>query len=374
VTSAVAAPPPVQGGPPTPAGNAAAKPSAFARREAAHDFANSVSSPSSLSARQVLHISLLALLALALLALPIALVNDTALLNAAELALLARRLRRRLRLDELGRRTERLPLAAGLLATSVTGGLLYALLVPSVGWDRSTLALVLGLSVGLLLIATTATLTQRAVLNRFAEASRLQLYPGFALLAAACVLVSRLAGLRPGLLLGTLLSLAAVRQLRAEVDGRAKATALAALALLTATGWAVRGHLVVAAGHAGAFAADVVAVIVSSVVIGGAQTLAFEVLPLAFFDGLVIYRWSKAAWAALATFGAAAFVEVLLRPRASTASLVNRTEYLLLLLGSYLVIALGFWGWFRYRPDRFRPLIVEDELADAAGRPSPGAR
>jgi hypothetical protein len=304
---------------------------------------------------QVLHVSLLALLALALLALPITLVNRTSLLHADELAGLAARWRRRLRIDVASAYTARLAFPAVLSLAALLGGALYALLVPSFGWDASSLALVLGLTVGLLVRSSVAKGAERAALRTAGVPTVLRMYPGFAVLAAGCVVMSRAAGLQPGLLLGTLIALVASGRVRPQDQGRAAAIAMAALAALAAVCWFGRADLVGAAGRWGGFCGQVVDVATSAIVVGGAQILAFEMLPLAFLDGLLIYRWNRLAWAGLSFAGAFGFVLVLLRPAGSAASLASRTGYLLVLLGVYLLLAVAFWSWFRYRPARFRP-------------------
>jgi len=345
--AAALGPPPVR----RPVGAGHSRPS----RGPAHDFTAGLPAPDRLSVRQVLHVSLLALLALALLALPITLVNRTSVVHADELAVLARTWRRRLRLDAASAYASGLPSAGTLALAAFAGGVLYAFLVPSFGWNASSLALVLGLTVGLLIRSGVAKGTERSILDAAGVSAGLRLYPGFAVLAAGCVAVSRLVGLQPGLLLGTLLALVTVGGESSRAAGRAAATAMAALAALAATCWFGRAGLVHAADRVSAFSGQVVDVATSAIVVGGAQVLAFEMLPLAFLDGLVIYRWNRPAWAGLTFVGAFGFVLVLLRPSGSAASLATRTGYLLALLGVYLVLAVAFWAWFRFRPARSRP-------------------
>lgn len=358
---AVAAPP----GPPAPPGPAAGPPPARPRPHgtpapapaggpvdrgpAAAAFSSSLPAPSQVNTqlRVVAQDASLAILLLALLSLPIGLINDTLEANTDRLAAAAARARR-LRLRIVTSWTDRIPLALGLALFALVAALEYGFIEPSFGLDLSSMALVVGLAAGLLTISLTK-LTKRIYLSRVHSIpSFLNVFPAFALVGLACVATSRLVGLQPGLILGTLAGLGAAAELRKEQEGRAAAIATATLLVVGVIAWVARTPLVAAAGPDGAFLPSMLDVALTTIVVAAAETLAFGLLPLSFLEGAALFEWSKAVWASFAVLGAFAFVHVLLHPASGAGEFAGRIGYLLVLLGIYFAVALSFWAWFRF--------------------------
>jgi hypothetical protein len=302
----------------------------------------------SLQLKQVAQDGFLAILLLALLGLPIGLINDTLEANADRLAALASRARR-LRVRVVASWTDRVPLALSLGLFALLGAIEYGFIEPSFALDLSSMALVCGLAAGFLTISLTK-MSKRVYLHRvYSIRGILNVFPAFVLIGLLCVLVSRLVGLQPGLILGTLAAMGAVSELRRDQEGKAAAIATAVLLVAGVLAWVFRSPLVAAAGPDGAFLPSALDVALTTVVVAAAETLAFGLLPLSFLEGEALFKWSKPIWAFFAVLGAFAFVHVLLHPEGGAGDFAGRVGYLGILLGIYFAAAISFWAWFRFK-------------------------
>lgn len=321
-----------------------------ARGPAAVAFANSLPSPSqvNMTIKAVAQDGSLAILLLALLSLPIGLINDTLASNADRLAAFFERVRR-LRSRYVTTETVRIPVIVGLFAVAVLGAVEYGFIEPSFGFDISSMSMVAGLAASFIALSLIGLLKVFYVRRAYEVPSVLQVFPVFALIGIACVVVSRSVDLQPGLILGTLAGMATLAELRTEQEGRA--AAIGALTLLVAgtLAWFLREPLVAAAGPEGSFLPSALDVTLTGIVVAAAETLAFGLLPISFLEGHVLFHWSKPIWAVFAVLGAFAFVHVLLHPEGGAGDFANRVTYLLVLLGIYFAIAIAFWAWFRFR-------------------------
>lgn len=344
-------------------GTGGAASGAVPRLDAGAAFVESLSSPREVPTRVAVLVqnALLAILLLTLLALPVGIVNDTAEDNAPRFAAAAARVQR-LRQLVVVPWVDRWRFTIGLAVAALVGSVIYGFVEPAFGFDLSSLALVLGFAVAFLLVSAAKELSQFAFLRRAYDIRGfLQLFPAFALVAVACVTVSRAVGLQPGLILGTLAALGVRADLDMQRKGRAVAVSAGALAGLGILAWVVRSA-VVADGPPDGFVVTVVSVALTAVAVAVAEHLAFGLLPLSFLDGAALFRWSKVVWAGFTASGAFAFVHVLLQREAG--DFADRVSYLLVLLLVYFAGALAFWAWFRFRPDHSRP-------ADPPGDPPP---
>ncbi|OLT20378.1 hypothetical protein BJF78_09735 [Pseudonocardia sp. CNS-139] len=245
--------------------------------------------------------------------------------------------------------SERLPLAGAVSAVAVLGAVVYGFLEPAFRPDESSLALVVGLAVAFLVV----TVAQQAPRSAYIEQwwgirSRLTLFPGFLLLGPACVVLSRLFGVEPGLILGTLVAFGTAKVLRADEKGPAVAVSAACLATVGLLAWLFRDPIVTASGAEGAFLPEALDAGLTAIAVGAAGNLALMLVPLGFMDGAALFRWSKVVWVALAGVGAFAVVHVLLGASADAGALAGRGTFLAVVMGGYLVGAAAFWAWCRY--------------------------
>jgi hypothetical protein len=246
--------------------------------------------------------------------------------------------------------------AVALAAFIAFGGVLYGFLSPDFGLNRSSLALVLGLSVALALITIVFRLPFLLHSKQHHnEWARLKVLPGTALMAVACVGLSRLLGFQPGYLYGLIAGL----EFRREADdttGRLTSLAALTILILGLVTWAARAPVAAAAARAGAgfwvVAADAC---LAAIFVAGLTTLVFSLIPLRFLEGTKVTRWSRKAWVALFAAGLFAFVHILLQQPSSgyvghTQS--NQKWVVIALFVGFGLFSVAFWAYFRFRPAR----------------------
>jgi hypothetical protein len=285
----------------------------------------------------------LTLLLLAALALPVGLINRAAAGQPDRVeALLAR-----LRVPPGTGRPAPGAFLTAVAITAVAGAVMLGFLTPEFPFDTSAPALLVGLAVAFLLVTAAQQGTQLLYVARWwGVRCHVGPVPGFLLLGAVGVVLSRAVGLEPGLVLGTLIAFRTARPLRADEEGPAVALAATALAALGGTAWIVREPLVAAAGAPGTFLADVVATALTATAVSAAANLLFALVPHSFLPGAALLRWSPGLWALFACTGGFAFVHLAVRPAAD--AVADRAGALGVVLGVYLVAAAGLWTWLRF--------------------------
>jgi hypothetical protein len=312
---------------------------------AAVAFATSFPSPieARWSVGAILPSLVLTLLLLAALALPVGLLNRAAAEQPDRIEALLARLR-------VPPGTGRPAPGAFLTAvgiTAVAGAVLLGFLTPAFPFDTSAPALLVGLAVAFILVTAAQQGTQLLYVARWwGVRCHVGPVPGFLLLGAIGVVLSRAVGLEPGLVLGTLIAFRTARPLRADEEGPAVALAATALTALGGTAWIMREPLVAAAGAPGTFLADAVATTLTATAVSTAANLLFALVPLSFLPGAALLRWSPGLWALFACTGGFAFVHLAVRPAAD--ALAGRAGALAVVLGVYLLGAAALWTWLRF--------------------------
>jgi len=348
-------------------------------QQAAAQFVDAVPSPleTRTSLAELTQDAFLTIVFLALLSLPINVVNGVAETNAEVLAARTAGIGQRFRGRGAGGWVGGLPLAPVLVVAALVSAVLYGFLQPSFGFDESSLALVLGVALAVLVLNSVQRLSQIAYLSRaFNTGAFLRLLPGFAVVALGCVAVSRLIGLQPGLLLGPLATVGLRQQLPQEDQGKALAVSYTSVAVLALVAWFSRSS-VLGLFDAATLPGEVFGVAWTTVVVAATETVAFNMIPLRFLDGYQVFKWSKAAWAGLAIFGLYGFVHVLINPTSGGGGFEGRTTYLGILLVVYLALAAGFWAYFHIRTEaaRAEPPPQPPDVAPSppSGSPPSGA-
>jgi hypothetical protein len=248
--------------------------------------------------------------------------------------------------------------ALALAGFIIAGGVLYGFLDPHFGLNRSSLALALGLSVALALITVVFRLPFLLHSKQHhGEWARLKVLPGTALMAVACVGLSRVLSFLPGYLYGLIAGL----EFRREADDTTgRLTSLAALTILIVglVTWAARAPVAAAAARAGAgfwvVAADAC---LAAIFVAGLTTLVFSLIPLRFLEGSKVTRWSRAAWVGLFASGLFAFVHILLQPSSGYVghTQANQKWVVIALFVGFGLFSIAFWAYFRFRPARPEP-------------------
>ena len=314
---------------------------------------------------------LLALLLLALLAFPIEVINTTAEEHEDRVrALFAVPARW---FHAPAEASKRLPPAVALIATALASAAIYRLADPSTDLGASSLATIVGVGAGLVVVSVAYDVTRGAYLRRVARVTeRLRLYPELAVIALVCVVVSRAARLVPGVILGLVADYDSDDECDVRHDGRA--LALGGLVLLATT---VASFALWSTVRPDAAADDASLALVAldaalvTVFVAGIQTLVYSLAPLRWLDGAAVRAWSRWAWAGLFGAGLFAFVHVLLHPLpgdVETATSIS-VRALVVIVGGLWAAALLFWSWFRFTADR----SARDPDVATAPPPEPGS-
>ncbi len=242
----------------------------------------------------------------------------------------------------------------GILGFIALSAALYAFLDPTFGLSATSLATLLGLMLGLVIILVAYAVP----LMFFARNHRIGLdvraLPATLLVAVFCVLVSRLSDFQPGYLYGLVVGIYFAHSVSAEVEGKAEAVAAGVSLLAALAAWIVLAFLRAGATGAGDLSNALLGAMTVTVVVAGIENAFLALLPLRFMPGAAVYDWNRRVWALLIALGAFAFVHVLLNPSAGAGYLSDstRTSFatMVVLLAGFGVVSVLFWAWFRFRP------------------------
>ncbi|HEX3711692.1 MAG TPA: FGLLP motif-containing membrane protein, partial [Trebonia sp.] len=254
---------------------------------------------------------------------------------------------------------ERSPPAAGRQALAfvgfvLLGGLLYGFLSPDLGFDRSSVALVLGLSLSLVVVSVAFRLPHLIYLHHEdKEWGRFRVLPGTALVAVACVALSRLVHFQPGYLYGLIAGLSFRRRLTTDTNGALTAASAVAVFAIGLLAWVARVPVSAAAArpHASIWMVALEACL-AAVTILGLETVVICLIPLRFVEGSKLAAWSRTAWAVLFALCAFAFVHILLRPDSGYVAASSSRWTVVALFVGFGILSVGFWAYFRFRPAR----------------------
>jgi hypothetical protein len=240
------------------------------------------------------------------------------------------------------------------VAFVLLGGLLYGFLSPDLAFNRSSAALVLGLSLSLVVISVGFRLPHLIYLrHRDHEWVQFHVLPGTALVAIVCVTVSRLVHFQPGYLYGLIAGLSFRRRLATDTNGALTAASAIGVFVLAMAAWIARVPVSAAAARPGAGIWTLaLESCLAAVTILGLETVVICLIPLRFVEGSKLAAWSRTAWAVVFGLCTFAFVHILLRPDSGyvAASTSRRTVAVLFLI--FGALSVGFWAYFRFRPAR----------------------
>ena len=212
---------------------------------------------------------------------------------------------------ELSVGKERIRFALVVLAGALFGALLDPRFGPNARTAESYVAIVATVIVG---VAVPALVT--ATYHRFRSGGathHVEALPGGLLIAAGCVLVSRLAGFSPGYLYGVVAGVAFSKALATRQKGHVIALSTMTTLTVAVVAWLAWVPVDRIAEKPGAFAGLVIADdFLGSMFVGGLVGTAIGLLPLQFLPGWALKEWHRGVWAAL--FAATLFgvVDILL--------------------------------------------------------------
>jgi hypothetical protein len=229
---------------------------------------------------------------------------------------------------------------------------LYSLLDPGFGLTSPSLALYLGLVVALVVVTLGFNLPGLLHLRLVqCEMPRLRVLPWTLPIAAACVLVSRIADVHPGYVYGLLAGYTFEGEYSKRAEGRAAAISTAALFALSIVAWLAWTPVKAAAEQPGAgFGMLVLDAMLAMIFVVGLETMAFGLVPLRFLDGEKIVAWSRLVWGMLFAAGVFGLLHVLLNPRSGyLATARGGVVTLILLFAAFGTASFAMWAYFRFR-------------------------
>jgi hypothetical protein len=265
---------------------------------------------------------------------------------------------------------------AGLLLYLLVAAVIYAFLTP--GFPGPDAIIVLGVAILGIAVATSADILpgQRYVVHRYHDRGRIRVALWTLLLAAACVLISRLAGLQPGYMYGIIGAFTFATFLGVADEGRMEARGAVALLILAIVTWFARIPFQPEPGTPATGFALTINLALVGVFVVAVEALVFGLVPLRFLPGQKIWAWSRWRWLLLWGAGLALFVHVLVYPVTVAQPDPEPTSLTttLLSVGIYGAIAVGFWLFFRWHNRRpVEPAAAEPSEPVPPTREGPSA-
>ena len=217
--------------------------------------------------------------------------------------------------DEVRGNTLRDSLAALLVV--LVGGVLGGMLAPHFGLTRAsalTHASVVAATVFDLLAALVGLEYRGRRRRRLGTVFHLLALPAGLLIAAVCVLVSRVASFEPGYLYGLVCGVAFAGKLEKREEGHTAALVLATIAVALAA-WGLLVPLGRLASHRHeAWPIVIAADFAGALFTGGIVGSVIGAFPLKFLAGGKVAAWHRGAWAALFALAGFLFLELILNP------------------------------------------------------------
>ncbi|MGD0832938.1 MAG: FGLLP motif-containing membrane protein [Candidatus Dormibacteria bacterium] len=266
--------------------------------------------------------------------------------------------------------------AGAFALTVLCGAALASLNDPGFGLNGHSaatyLAVVLSILTGVTVGGLVGALYRR--LRRHPVVASPHALPAGLLVAAGCVLVSRLTAFEPGYLYGVIAGIAFQGTLPKNEQGHT--AALGAVASLTVAVvawliWVPVGHAAAAPGAA--IPVVVVADMLASIFVSGLVGTVITLMPLRLLPGAALAAWNRPAWAV--TFGIATFglVEVVLHPGSTPAHPAKAAIVTaILLFAVFGGMTVGF-RWYFSRRRKLRESHVAAAGSPATATPDPHA-
>ena len=240
----------------------------------------------------------------------------------------------------------------GVLLVVLLAGLLYGFLDPAFGADTKSAVTFGGIVIGLVAVTWIAAVPNRALHRRLlGDRGYLSALAGTLLVAAVCVLISRLAGFLPGYLYGLVFGYSFARSLEPKQDGHAGVLGAWWLLACSLVAWVTLGAVRIP-GVQDTVAGTIALSLLAAIGIAGIEGIVFSLMPLRFLPGELVYRWHRLRWYLLYGVGLFSFMVILLNPANGYIPAAGAAPYPLA-LGLFIafgVVSVLFWGYFRFRP------------------------
>lgn len=245
-----------------------------------------------------------------------------------------------------------------VVAVVVLGGVLAATLDPGFGVNVRSLALFLGAVLALVAGATVTALASGVyrITRHRVGVWHVRALPSALLVAAGCVLVSRLTDFQPGYLYGLIGGVIFSGPLTSRQEGHEVAVASTCTLVVSVAAWLIWVPVAAAAAaDPSSFALAMLEDFLAALFLTGMVGLVIGLIPLRFLPGERLAQWRWGAWALLFGLAMITVIEVVIRPQTSAAR--GRSEPFWTTLGLFLgfgVASVLFWLYFQWRrePER----------------------
>ena len=252
--------------------------------------------------------------------------------------------------------------AMSFIAVILVGGVLAALLDPHFGPNTRTAALFVGavfaLLAGSLVSAGSAGLYR--VLRGGTGPWRLHALPSGLVVAAACVLISRLVAFQPGYLYGLIGGIVFSQALSSRQQGHVVAVSSIATLIVAFAAWLLWVPVSsFSSSHPTSFGWALASNFLAALFVSGMVGLLIGLVPLRFLPGEKLAGWHRGVWGAVFGLAALAVIEVMLRPQSAGAHVASVPFWTTAgLFVGFGAASIMFWSYFRLRKAEDRPQQV----------------
>ena len=194
------------------------------------------------------------------------------------------------------------------------------------------------------------------VRRRFGKGGQVRVALWVLVIAAACVLMTRLAGISPGYVYGIIGGFSFTVALTADDHGRMAFRGTSVLLAVGLAAWFLRIPFQPTVGLIGGDVGNVGNSLLADLFVSAVQGAAIGLIPLRFLTGETLFHWSRPRWAILWGIALVLFAHVILYPVSSFEPHPSATSLITIALTVviYGCIAIGFWGFFARRDRRRR--------------------
>lgn len=224
---------------------------------------------------------------------------------------------------------------------------------PGFGFNGASLRLWMALVISIVLLnVVVSSIVMSVAERRFRIGSTLEPMPAALLLVAASVIVSRLAGIQPGLLFSIVLGIAFAYELSRRQDALLTMLGVGLSIAIGVAAWLGYSALAATGGDDPGFWHLLAQEILAATTVEALATMVIALLPLDFLDGKSLFQWNKWAWAGIYVVAIVTFVIIIL-PLANnwgeaTAPFLGWGA----LFGGFAAFAVLAWALLRYIPAR----------------------
>jgi hypothetical protein len=239
---------------------------------------------------------------------------------------------------------------AGLLAFIVVGALLFGFLDPSFGPNGDSVAVFIGLLIGV--VVTTLGFALPTLILRRAKSKewgRLRALPIALIVGVGCVVLSRVIGFVPGYLYGIVVGLAFTREVSDEDEAREIAASAVVLLGVAILSWVALGAI--RSGEGSGFGVDVGEAALATITVAAFEALTIGLLPLRGMPGRKLFANRRKWWIVIWGIAVLAFFHALINPESGylTESTLVPVATTIALLVLFAAVSVGLWGFFAVR-------------------------